>query len=243
MKKQLLSLTFSAMVLISTNLSNATELKSIKDATAPLKLKKTTVMRGDNGDGIKGKTIVTGGVGFNTTRIALLARYGLHDANNNSTPTNGFYSPIITSSSQTPIICLGVDYGLLKRFSVGAAFGYQSIKLNANAQSNGIAGTDTWTRIQAAIRGDYYIVANDNVSLYTGLKLGYNMYNVSSTYTSINSHYISDLKATVGNPVATSVQAHFGFSYFVGGMVGFNTELALGVGGPYYFAAGLTFKM
>lgn len=189
----------------------------------------------DSDEGINGKIRVTGNVGFNATRVSLLVRYNIDTSGTLSTP-------IITSSSQIPLLNLGVDYGFAKRFSVGAAFGYQSIKLNANAIKNGIAGTDTWTRIHLAVRGDYYIVATENVNLYTGLKIGYNTYSVKSTYTSINPNYINQTISLTGKPLAAGVQAHIGFSYYFNGLVGFNTEAGLAVGGPYYLALGIGAK-
>lgn len=236
MKKQLFYLTFSTFFIASTNISNAAKLNlqinDINTSSSPAKTAK-----GNNGDnGIKGKIMVSGAVGFNATRTLLLAKYIAAD------DIAGNITPVISSTSQVPLINLGVDYGLASKFSAGVAFGYQSIKLNADAANNGIAGTDTWTRIHMAVRGDYYIVTNDNINLYTGLKIGYNIYNVKSTYSSLNPNYISNLKSEVGTPLTTGVQAHFGFSYYFNGMIGFNTEAGLAVGGPYYFAVGVGFK-
>lgn len=234
MKKQLTYLTLLGVLLITTNPGIAGEFNP--SGNTDLLSNRTNIEpKGSGDDGVKGKIMVNAGIGLNGTRALLLLQYSGYETSTN-------YVPIITSSSQIPLINVGVDYGFARRFSFGAAFGFQSIKLNASAASNGIAGTDTWTRFHMAGRADYYIVANENINLYTGLKIGYNIYNVKSTYTSIDPSYISDLKTYVSGPLKTGVQAHFGFSYFFNGMIGVNTEVGIAVGGPYYFAAGLGFK-
>ena len=238
MKKQIIGMAFAGALLMCLNTGNAGELTpSLKKDNTFIDIEKKSKSNGD--DGVKGKIMVNAGIGLNGTRSFLRLQYN-DFSTFDSVNTSG--APTITSSSQIPLINVGVDYGFARRFSVGAAFGYQSIKLNANAASNGIEGTDTWTRFHMAVRGDYYIVANENLNLYTGLKVGYNIYNVKSTYSAIFPNYISNLKSNVPGPLTTGFQAHFGFSYFFNGMIGFNTEVGLAIGGPYYFAAGLGFK-
>ncbi len=235
MKRQfvtLLSLALSGIIFTSASAGNSIELKSKTiNSTAPFHLTKSPKGRG--GDGIKGKILIAADAGFNATRAGLILKYAAY--------TNT-YTPVITSTSGTPLINLGVDYGLGEKFSVGVAIGYQSITLNADAANNIIAGVDTWQRIHVAVRGDYYIVATDNISLYTGLKVGYNMYNVTSTYSSLDATYLTHLKASVV-PQPTAIQPHFGFSYYIAEKIGINTEVALAFGGPYYFAVGCGIKL
>lgn len=241
MKKQIISIVLAGAFLMCLNSVNAGELTpEIKNDKNLLEIKKKAE---SDDDGIKGKIMVNAGVGLNGTRASLRLKYnGLPDANSNY--YNGI--PKIFSSSQIPLINLGVDYGIARRFSLGVAFGFQKITLNGEANdstfNNPTLGTDTWTRYHIAVRGDYYIVANENVNLYTGLKIGYNMYTVKSTFTKTDPSYISKLHSKVSNPLTTGVQAHFGFSYFFNGMIGINTEVGLAIGGPYFFAAGLGFK-
>lgn len=234
MRKHLLNCTLAGVLLLMLNTAKAGETTpQVKQNTASSGI---MLNKGSGSeDGVKGKIMVNAGIGLNGTRAFLLLQYTTYDSSANIVP-------IINTSSQIPLINVGADYGFAKKFSVGVAFGYQSIKLNASAASNGIAGTDTWTRFHMSGRADYYIVANEHINLYTGLKIGYNIYNVKSTYTSIDPAYISKLKSYVSGPLKTGVQAHFGFSYFFNGMIGFNTEVGIAVGGPYYFGAGLGFK-
>ncbi len=235
MKKHLLHLVLLGVLFLTLNTGKAGENGSeIKQNVSTYNIEKLGKGSGSD-DGVKGKIMVNAGIGLNGTRAFLLLQYKSYDSTANSVP-------IINTTSQIPLINVGVDYGFARKFSVGVAFGYQSIKLNASAASNGIAGTDTWTRFHMSGRADYYIVAKENINLYTGLKVGYNIYNVKSTYTTIDPTYISKLKSYVSGPLKVGVQAHFGFSYFFNGMIGINTEVGIAVGGPYYLGAGLGFK-
>ncbi|MGZ4035190.1 MAG: hypothetical protein ACXVPU_00885 [Bacteroidia bacterium] len=234
MKKIIPSFLLSALSVFSFNLkaSDGLQLNNLPDKNhvSTFKLKK------DDGDGIKGKIMITAGIGLNFEGTSLKARYLLS--------SNYDFSSYNMRANTMPMLNLGVDYGLGKKVSVGVAFGYQTIKLNFTDPSdpNSLSGwTDTWTRIHFAVRGDYYIVANENISLYTGAKIGYNMFTVKSTYPAPSNAEYLDLLDVHPNPV--SVQAHFGFSYFVKGIVGFNAEFGLGYGGPYMLALGVTAKI
>lgn len=188
----------------------------------------------DSDDGVKGKIMVTAGVGFNVFATLLEARYLL----------SSYYSfeGNISSSEASPMINAAVDYGFARKFSVGVAFGYQTAKINLrDIVTTGDRYTDTWRRLHFAVRGDYYIVAKENINLYTGLKFGYNMYTVSTTVP--QNYYPGYLDNLDVYPQPMSVQAHFGFSYYFMDLVGFNTEVGIGFGGPYLFAAGLSVKI
>jgi hypothetical protein len=186
---------------------------------------------GDNG--IKGKVIIHAGVGLNLLSTNLTVRYALSAAYDGA--------DYIPTFKQIPMINLGLDYGLGKKFSVGAAFGYQTAK--GTYDHYGFKFIDTWTRIHMAVRGDYHIVAKENVGLYTGLKVGYNIYTVSTTLPDSPGYTKSDYIADLIKPSTISAQAHFGFSYFFSGVAGLNAEVGLGYGGPYIFALGATFKL
>ncbi len=175
--------------------------------------------------------MVTAGVGLNLFKTNLAVRYAL-----SSVYTYAAYTP---TWKQTPMINAAVDYGLGKKVSVGVAFGYQRA---VGTYTDGVFSfQDTWTRIHLAARGDYYIVATDNISLYTGLKVGYNIYNVSTTVSNtFYPNYITELNV---HPSPVSVQAHFGFSYYFAKIVGVNAEVGIGYGGPYLFALGVTIKI
>jgi hypothetical protein len=226
--------TFLIMTALCIPFARAYEFKEFKLKPVPEKnqtyiLKPMTESVSD--DGIKGKILLTAGVGFNVFGTILEARYLLssyYDFEGN-----------IDGHTTSPMINLMLDYGLGKRFSVGAAFGYQTAKINfKDVYTYGDSYHDTWTRIHLAVRGDFHIIAKENVTMYTGLKFGYNLYTVKTNLTTPG--YLSNLDV---DPQPISVQAHYGFSYFFNDMIGFNLEVGLGYGGPYLFAAGIAVKL
>ena len=141
---------------------------------------------------------------------------------------------------ETPMFNVMADYGLGKKVTVGVAFGYQKATVDWDFGSFSTGYIDTWTRIHLAVRGDYDIIAKDNMVMYTGAKIGYNIYSLSSTASAWDPNYQTDLNVHL-NPI--SVQAHFGFSYFFAKIVGLNAEVGIGYGGPYLFAIGATVKI
>ncbi len=182
------------------------------------------------GDGIKGKIIIHAGIGLNLFKTNLDVRYRLSTAWDGA----GTYPTI----KQSPMINLGLDYGLGKKFSLGAAFGYQTATATLD-DGYGDPLIDKWTRIHFAFRGDYHIIATDNVCLYTGLKVGYNIYKVT---TNIPAPFADTYISELSKPSAISTQVHFGFSYFFASTVGINAEAGIGYGGPYILALGVTAK-
>jgi hypothetical protein len=197
-------------------------IKSLKDAA-------------DDENGIKGKIMISADVGLNTIGKNIELRY--------YGSSYYYYDGNISNSQASPFYNLGVDYGLGKKVSVGVAFGFQTARItfDQNVSGNGVVAYDSWRRIHASVRGDYYIIAKEKISLYTGLKLGLNLYTVSTTLPSYNyPNYIENMGVT---PQPLCVQAHFGFSYYFNGMIGINTEIGLGVGTPYLFAVGLAIKL
>ena len=181
------------------------------------------------------------GIGLNLMGPSLQVKYTL-----SSMWSNSSYESM--STKQSPMFNFGVDYGLSDKFSAGVAFGYQTAKVNIDSyeynsntgNSDLVTNTDSWKRIHFAVKGDYHIIAKKHISLYTGVKIGYNKYSMTSTYTKYDPSYVSRLNVT---PSPVSLQAHFGINYYFNGMIGFNAEVGIGYGGPYIFAAGLAVKI
>jgi opacity protein-like surface antigen len=195
---------------------------------------------GRGSDGIKGKKIITVGVGFNLSAAALEVRYALSSYYRDTLGGYGIVTP-----SSTPLINVMFDYGVASKFSVGIGLGYQSLKMtwsDAFGSSSGFGFVDTWTRIAIAARADYHIVTTEKISLYTGARVGYNIYSFSTTANSTNAP-LSYSKANLGVvPTAIAVQAVMGFSFFFTPNIGANVEAGLAYGGPYYSAVGLALK-
>ncbi len=237
--KHFIVLFLSAIVLSGTARTNLDYIaKTIYQAE---KFKLIEPGKKDDDDGVKGKIIVTAGAGYNFARLNFALRYDLseyfYDSRNGSS----------YSINPSPIGNVIVDYGIAERVTAGIAFGYQRTTVNWQRDQYNQAGTinslpnetDTWTRIHLAVRGDYRIIAKKEFGLYTGLRIGYNSYTMTSTYTAHDPAYPTNLDVHF---VPFTVQAHFGFSYWFMGMVGLNAEVGLGYGGPYVGAIGLTGK-
>lgn len=231
--KKILLLSIACITCISSVLS-AKEFTSysLTGVKKPFVIK--SLKASDSDDGVKGKIMITAGAGFNVFGTILEARYLLS--------SNYNYDGYISSHKTSPMYNLGVDYGLGEKFSVGVAVGFQTAKIQfSDLYTTNDNYYDSWKRILIAARGDYYIIAKENISLYTGLKLGFNMYTVTTNLPpSDYPNYIENMDVY---PQPASVQAHFGFSYYFNDMIGFNTEVGLGFGGPYLFHAGLAIKI
>lgn len=232
MKKLSLIIVF-AFCILSLNLKayDGMNLTALPKKDHPFVLKHSA---GDEDEGVKGKIIVTAGIGLNWIGTTMELRY--------LTSNYYDYTDVMTGHQNTPMFNIAGDYGLMERLSVGVAFGYQTVRINfTDISAYGKNDHDTWTRLHFAVRGDYYIVANKNISLYTGAKLGYNIYTVETTISpAVEPNYLQNMNVYT-NPI--SAQAHFGFSYFVNGAVGVNAEFGLGYGGPYMLAIGATVKL
>jgi len=194
---------------------------------------KVQPLEGNSDDGIKGKFLIGAGAGFNIWATSMEIKYELSDF---WFDNYGYYEDITVTAP--PMLNFSVDYGILKNLSAGVALGYQTAKVTINDAP--FQFIDKWTRIHVAARVDYHIIAKENITMYTGLKFGYNSYTMTSTVTPINPAYKAELDVY---PNPYSIQAHFGFSYFFSDVVGFNTEVGLGVGGPYIGAIGLAVKL
>jgi hypothetical protein len=228
--------TFFAMLfmfafIIPAHSSEGIEFRNGNDNSLPSILKKGK-KGGRGSDGIKGKMIFTLGLGFNTTPSVTAVRY----ASSSDTANHGYRS-VLSFSSFAPIYNMMFDYGIADRFTVGLGFGYQSFNIVWGDPN--VSFVDTWKRIAISARADYRIIASETIGLYTGLRVGYNMYTLTSTASNYDKSYVD--RNTV-HPQAVAFQAHFGFSYYFSGMVGANVEVGLAVGGPYYSAVGLTIK-
>jgi len=222
------------------NAGSVTVLRNSSDMLLPPKK--------EGGDDVKGKMFITAGVGLNTIRASLFIKYGLSPLFVDSAKFDwyGNYGdgPSFTS---TPMFHGIVDYGIGNKFTVGAGAGYQKATITGweHADYNAASGTyywssytDTWTRLNLGVRGLFHFVRKEKVSLYTGMRLGYNIYSHKTTYG--DPFYFSKLNV---KPWALSVQALFGFGFYFTKMIGMNSEVGLGVGGPYYFHIGLSCKL
>ncbi len=179
---------------------------------------------------IKGKLIITAGVGLNLWGRALQKTY-LKSSN---------YSFIgnIESHRASAMYNTIVDYGISKKISIGAAFGYQKAIINLmHLDNTEDKYFDSWTRLHLALRGDYFIKSKENFDLYSGISICYNKYTVTSNVPdSLYPQYLDNLGV---RPSLMTFQGHAGFHYYIK-KIGFNAEVGFGYGAPAIGAFGLT---
>jgi len=151
------------------------------------------------------------------------------------------------SISHSPAILGMYDYGLSDRFSIGAAFSYQSFSTAYTNYSyyNSTTGgayygswTDKITRINYAVRALFHFGDNENFDPYFGLRLGFTNWSASTTNPDPN--YATDNGFGVTIKGAIAPQVVFGVRYFFTPLIGVNLEAA--IGSPYYASAGVNFK-
>lgn len=116
----------------------------------------------------------------------------------------GFYG-----SSNLPVLSLGLDFGIEKNISVGGRVGYTSSTFESPFFVQGTNRNYRWkyTYITIAGRGSYhYPIDNENVDLYGGIDLGYNI---------VSSKYEGD--ATTRNIVASASGSYVFWGVHLGG--------------------------
>ena len=146
---------------------------------------------------------------------------------------------------KSPMYHIGIDYGILKRLSAGLSFGYQTFNINVDQQYyigiNSFVNNEfnyKWSRYHIAARGDFYIISRPKISLYTGLKFGYNHYVIKENH---QANYV--LPEHKYNMPETTINLHSGFSYYYKNKFGLNAELGIGSAIPYFAAIGITTKI
>ncbi|HRZ42801.1 MAG TPA: hypothetical protein P5228_08895 [Bacteroidales bacterium] len=154
-------------------------------------------------------------------------------------------------TSATPPVQLSFDYKVGRKFSVGAAFSFSHISADYNDPTL-TPVTDTMlqnfsltlNRISFAARGLWYYTDNDKLDLYSGLRVGLNMWplKLSSTDPDID---VADAnpfsEGLFANPVYPAFQfIVFGGTAFVTDNIGINWELCAGQ--PYFAAIGARYR-
>lgn len=178
----------------------------------------------------QGQVVITGGAGYSVTGLFL----GLISDGLNATGA--------VSSSKTPVILGGVDYGISDRFSLGAIYTYQGVTMKYNtyeftdANNNVVTVTgdfkDRLTRQSIGIRPLFHFGDNDDFDLYAGARFSYVFWNYNSDRTDVDVQQLFDL---FGSPIKP--QALFGMRYFVTPNIGLGTEFALGA--TYFMSVGI----
>jgi hypothetical protein len=178
--------------------------------------------------GIKGNLYFSGGIGASTI---LLNIYGW-DAGGKQGNPQGISQSIVYNGA--------IDYGLGKIFAIGSGVAYQT----ATGYPQG--GTFTTareylTRLNISVRFLFNGVLSKHTEVYTGIRIGGSFWTDKVTPTTSPNPYTPPLSLEA--PAFTrfpSVQVVEGLR-FLEGPIGLHFELGLGT--PYLYEAGLTFKI
>jgi hypothetical protein len=142
-----------------------------------------------------------------------------------------------------PAIVVNYDYAIADNFTIGAAFSHQAMGYRFdydyfNASNVYITEEvkSTFTRMNFGVRPLFHFGANDDIDMYTGLRIGYQTW----SYNNDSSDPDFDDGGSILFNARPTVQPLFGVRYFFTQNIGFNTEI--GLGSPYVAMAGLNFK-
>lgn len=179
------------------------------------------------------------------TALALFLSHSIQAQNDTYKSTicvNGGFSLVGTiisavdgKTSSVPAIQVTYDYGLNKWFSLGGAASYQSMKINYTDLDYG-SYTTSLNRLNVALRALFHYANSGKVDLYSGLRLGYTNWNVSTTSTDPDYDPNSVFN---GGGFAPQVIL-FGFRGYFSEHIGLNSELTIGA--PHYFSVGLNYR-
>ena len=184
-----------------------------------------------NAQKIKGQTVVTAGAGYSLAgALMTLISDGLN--------TSG-----TVTSTKTPVIIGGLDYGITDHFSIGAVYTYQGLSAKyssftdfdslGNLISTTGSITDRLTRQSIVVRPLFHFGESENLDLYTGARFSYVLWNYKSDGRKDLSS--SDIFEGFGSPVKP--QAIFGMRYNFMPALGFNAEFA--IGSTYFMMVGI----
>ncbi|NJK95016.1 MAG: hypothetical protein HC905_09000 [Bacteroidales bacterium] len=138
-------------------------------------------------------------------------------------------------TSSIPAIQVTYDYGISDFFSLGAAVSHQGMKIDYTDINYGDYRTKI-NRLNVAARALFHYGNSGKIDMYSGLRLGYTNWGVSTN--SKDPDYVAD-DVVKGGGFAPQVIL-FGFRGYFSEHIGLNSELA--VGAPHYFSIGLNFR-
>ncbi|GAB4130818.1 MAG: hypothetical protein Fur0041_00420 [Bacteroidia bacterium] len=172
----------------------------------------------------QGQMNVTAGASFSLTGLFI------------NTIMNGVDNVTGVSTRSTPGLNGMLDYGVTDRFSIGAAYHYQSFRADFTSYTNdsGVVMNGDWyasiTRQNIGLRTLFHFGDNDDLDTYAGARFGYTFWSAKTNATG----------SGIDKNTATSrlwPQALFGMRYFFTPNIGVNVEFS--VGPPYYMMFGL----
>lgn len=134
-----------------------------------------------------------------------------------------------------PLLNLMVDYGISDQFSLGVAYTFNQFAWEESDVNESLTSI-SFTRHNIAGRGLFHFGRNDDLDLYTGLRMGTTIWDISSEGNDYDDN--SDFSVLSG----LSAQGLFGVRAYFSDVIGVNFEAGLGTG-PYFCAGGLSFRL
>jgi hypothetical protein len=142
-----------------------------------------------------------------------------------------------------PTIALTFDHSLTDNFSIGLAAAYQSVSAeftNTYFDENSVSQTElsktSVSRINIAIRPLFHYGNSDKLDMYSGLRVGYLIRNVTVESDDPNADLSEEFD---GNRFALGL-VPFGMRYFFSDNLGINMDLQIGT--PYVVSGGIAFR-
>lgn len=139
-----------------------------------------------------------------------------------------------------------LDYAIIDVITIGGAFGYQKVttveRNHTYMNTLGIIKTEdvniTLTRMNFAYRVLFHYVRNENLDMYSGIRMGLNYYQYSTSSKDIN----YSLGEESFNEFGFAPQLiGLGIRLYVVKDLAINTEI--GIGWPSFFSFGLTYRL
>lgn len=158
----------------------------------------------------------------------------------------GLFSAISGGTNTTfasPVWNATFDYGLSDNFSLGIAFGYQTMGINyvdywyTNSQGTTVTEDFKWTlsRMNIAARPLIHFGHSEDLDLYAGIRAGITNWGSKTESSDPN---FDEGQIKMGN---FGFQALFGTRYYFSEMIGMHFEV--GLGAPYLVEGGISVRL
>ncbi len=184
-----------------------------------------------------GKAVITAGAGYSILGMSASFVSNTNDSTNNDHFTSN------------PYVVASADIGLAKIFSLGPSYGRQSMIYYYDGYSPSrnahIRFTDKFIRNNFGLRALFHFGKKESVDMYAGVRLGYTVWNVSTTNDNVNYEPKYGgvpwaVRVNLKNTHYTA-QAIFGVRYFFNDYIGINGEVSIGPPGVFMFGLNLKF--
>ncbi|PLX24240.1 MAG: hypothetical protein C0599_02895 [Salinivirgaceae bacterium] len=132
------------------------------------------------------------------------------------------------------------DYGLAKWFSIGVAGSVQFMGVEYNDyQGMGDSFKTSITRTNFALRGLFHYGNDDKLDMYSGVRMGFTNWSISTDYDNPDYDADSELSISQGFGAAPQVVL-FGVRGYFNNNIGVNMEVC--VGSPHYLSLGVNYR-